>query len=342
MTHASAVGGRPPASLIEELCPLGGSARAVQADGAGVRAACWAGERFLCALPDGDRSTLWLWAALDEPPVCCGRIDGTVGALVAAPDGQQVVAVARLRDGVGAIDLLDVESGDLRRWVEGRERWQLAVEEAGPVWSPDGRALALGARRREEQGGWTTLVRRVPSAERDAELCPDGGALPYQWRPEGLWLRQAVETPTPRYRYFGWAPRSGEVVTVEPAGILSPDGRYWLELEGARLTVTDHLGTRTIPAASTELARELDRLGNLPPACPGSREPEWLGGHVLVVGDGAGLALDLGRLAVQPFLPEEAGILARWPSPGGRHAVVALGGAAPRLLWGERQAPGVD
>lgn len=145
----------------------------------------WAPERGLAVL----RET----AGDGGPDLALRVIDTGIGQEVArweppVPGARPMVAPGALRAAWlgpdGRIDLLDVESGEVTPWIEGRA----GLRVFGALWSPDGERLAWSESEGEalEETAAVRVARALPAEADGARFAREGDSLrPLAFAPEG-------------------------------------------------------------------------------------------------------------------------------------------------------------
>lgn len=98
-----------------------------------------------------------------------------------SPDGSKIVYGAELDDGARAIQVVDVESGDVESLTNH------SGEEANPVWSPNGERIAFHSDRPAPQN-LEVFVMNADGEEIQAATNVQGPALFPSWAPDGQWL----------------------------------------------------------------------------------------------------------------------------------------------------------
>lgn len=249
------------------------------------------------------RSGLWRWPSPGpEAPLELAEVEGLVTALRVSPLGGQLAVTAVVpanpdvpgytASDTAVVSVLDARSGALS-WAR-----RGPIQTTRPVWSPEGKLLAIA----------------VPGAEGEARLmaldAADGSpvnlpplrGMPEWWDEQGLvvrdWSRRPGDgRPGPeRVRWTGDG-RAEPLGLDGPVTHFSADGRFTLVSDGEVLRVGDAQTGRTTPVElPVELYHSVVEALRLGP-------PLWLGTRRVVFEASEPLVLDLEQLELAWLMP---------------------------------------
>jgi Tol biopolymer transport system component len=197
-----------------------------------------------------------------------GKTISTVGpagnyvGLDLSPDGKRV-AVHR-HEGSGDGSGGDIWILDLARDTASRFTFDASLENASPVWSPDGTRIAYGSNPNHKEG---VYVKPADGTSREELLFESdrraGALLPKSWAPDGRAVVYA--TPAPDRKLDLWVlPTSGERKPAvfagtpfnENFGQVSPDGR-WIAYQSDESGVQQVYSVRSRRAAGSGKCRRV-------------------------------------------------------------------------------------
>jgi hypothetical protein len=201
------------------------------------------------------------------------------------------------------------------------------------LWSPDMKRIAVSAgddpsdddRSNGARPHLWSIVIDVATGAPVAQTAHALDVTPFSWSAAGLILTSfELNGNGIAHHYFVWdASPAAPQPSQEAAGMVSPDGRYHLQVEGNTLRVTDANGSRAFDGTSAgdQHAIELVAEGL----------PTFIGAHTLLLRAEEMLALDLETLETRRLLNDRQARLVRTSTDGARAIVIPGGSHNPSI-----------
>jgi hypothetical protein len=275
---------------------------------------------LVATVDDEDHSKLLRWKDLALPPDTLETLRGDALALSAAPKGG-LVAIVLSGDGADAgatktLMVVDVHSGALTPLMSDVD---LAGQAQPPVWSPDGKRIAIASVHVGQDA--PALVRVVDVAKRAIVATASARGVPTRWTTSGLLLRGPGASYDAPQRTFLWVPGTGDPTEFDvPKKWESPDGRFTIS--------PGKDGLYGAGDVKFEPSRDADRdaIADL-----GDDAPTWIGPHTLLLASDDLFALDVETMRLRYLTGDAALVRLVASSPDGKRAL--LGDASGALVF---------
>ncbi|MEO7092611.1 MAG: hypothetical protein ABI175_05120 [Polyangiales bacterium] len=226
------------------------------------------------------------WKDLALPPDTLESLQGEVLVTSAAPKGGQLaIVLGGDRGDAGqskSLLVVDVHSGALVPLVTDEN---LAGQRQPPVWSPDGKKIAIASVFLGQKE--PTLVRVIDVKQKAIVASTKDGGVPARWTTSGLLLHADDDSVDSPARTFVWFPGTGEPTPFDaPKSWQSPDGRFTVSLSKSGVFVAGGLSFE--PSRDADRDAVSDMLDDAIDA-----GPTWIGPHDLLLASDELLSLDV-------------------------------------------------